>query len=58
MSGMSNSTPRGPALRAELDAILDGVRRRWRLRRALLGAVWFLSAGACVALAAAFAVDA
>ncbi len=54
MSTMST----GSALRAELTTVLDRVRRRWRLRRALLGAVWFLAAGACVALAAAFTVDA
>jgi hypothetical protein len=46
------------ALRGELAAILRRVRRRRRLRRALLGAVWFLAAGACVALLAAFTVDA
>ncbi len=49
-------TTRG--LKAELAAILVRVRRRWRLQRALLGTVWFLGAGACVGLIAAFTVDA
>ena len=45
-------------LNAELATILTRVRRRWRLRRALLGAVWFLSACASAGLLAAFTVDA
>jgi hypothetical protein len=46
------------ALKAELAAILVRVRRRWRLRRALLGAVWFLSACVIVGLIAAGIVNA
>ena len=45
-------------LRHELETILRRVRRRWRLRRALLGAVGFLAVGACIGIAAALAVDA
>ena len=45
-------------LNAEMATILTRVRRRWRLRRALLGAVWFLSACAGAGLLAAFTVDA
>ena len=44
-AGMSAATDR---LRQELETILRRVRRRWRLRRALLGAVGvLLAAGAC-----------
>ena len=53
-----NDMPTTTGLKAELAAILARVRRRWRLRRALLGTVWFLGAGACVGLIAAFTVDA
>ena len=41
-----SAMPGTASLKAELAAILVRVRRRWRLRRALLGAVWFLAAGA------------
>jgi hypothetical protein len=44
-------------LKAEIAAILARVRRRWRLRRALLGTVWFLIAFACVGALAAMVVD-
>ena len=54
MSTMSRTA----TLRTALAAILARVRRRWRLRRALLGAVWFLALAAGVALVAAFSVDA
>ena len=53
-----NDVPETAGLKAELAAILARIRRRWRLRRALLGTVWFLIAGACVGLIAALTVDA
>ncbi len=53
-----NITPTTSRLNAELAVILTRVRRRWRLRRALLGTVWFLSACAGAGLLAAFTVDA
>jgi hypothetical protein len=52
-----NAMTTSAALRAELAAILTRVRRRWRLRRALLGTVWFLGASAIVALIAVTTVD-
>ncbi len=45
------------SLRAELSTILARVRRRWRLRRALLGTVWFIGAFAFAGLIAATTVD-
>ncbi len=53
-----SAMPTIAARKAELAAILLGVRRRWRLRRALLGAVWFLGACIVVGLIAAGVVDA
>ena len=53
-----NTMPTTEALKAELAAILTRVRRRWRLRRALLGTLWFLIAFSGVALLAALTVDA
>ena len=53
-----NTTTTTEALKAELAAILGGVRRRRRLRRAFLGTVWFLIAFTGVALLAALTVDA
>ncbi len=53
-----NNTTGNAHLKAELAAILARVRRRWRLRRTLLGAVWLLIACAAIALLAAFTVDA
>jgi hypothetical protein len=53
-----NDTTTSTRLKAELAAILTRVRRRWRLRRALLGSVWFLIAFVAVALLATFTVDA
>ena len=45
-------------LKAGLAAILTRIRRRWRLRRLLLGTFWCLIAFAGVALLAVFTVDA
>ena len=53
-----SAMPSTAALKTELAAILARVRRRWRLRRALLGVVGFLALGTAVGLAAAGIVDA
>ena len=53
-----NTVTTTEALQAELAAILGRVGRRRRLRRALLGTVWFLMAFTTVALLGALAVDA
>ena len=50
--------PTSTALRAEIAAILARVRRRWRLRRTLLGTICFLGVFASVAVLAALAVAA
>ena len=54
MNAMRTSTE----LKARLAAILTRIRRRWRLRRVLLGTFWCLITFAGVALLAVFTVDA
>jgi hypothetical protein len=54
MNAMSTTA----TLRSELAAILARVRRRWRLRRALLGTVWFLGVSLIIGVLAAAAADA
>jgi uncharacterized membrane protein YcjF (UPF0283 family) len=53
-----NTMPTSTELKAGLAAILTRIRRRWRLRRVLLGTFWCLIAFAGVALLAVFTVDA
>jgi len=53
-----NTVTNTAELKAALSAMLARVRRRWRLRRALLGSVWLVTASAAVALLAAVTVDA